>query len=123
MELSGYALETLREGRDFALYRARESGNLVSILVRAPLRGLQTAASLARLEHEYALAGELDPAWAALPLALARQDGHRVLVLEDAGGDPLETNPRAAAGAGVFSSPRHCRRGGAGPGSPARPHP
>ena len=89
MELSGYVLETLREGRDFALYRARQSGNLVSILVRAPLRGLQTAASLARLEHEYALAGELDSAWAARPLALTRHDGHRVLVLEDAGGDPL----------------------------------
>jgi Serine/threonine protein kinase len=92
MELSGYVLETLREDRVFALYRAREPGSLVSILVRAPLRGQQTPASLERLEHEYALAGELDPAWAALPLALARQDGHRVLVLEDAGGDPLERN-------------------------------
>ena len=90
MELSGYVLETLREGPDFALYRARQPGNLVSILVRAPRRGLQTAAGLARLEHEYALAGELNSAWAALPLALARHDGHRVLVLEDAGGDPLE---------------------------------
>ncbi len=90
MELSGYALETLWEDRVFALYRARESGSLVSILVRAPLSGQQTPASLERLEHEYALAGELDPAWAALPLALARQDGRRVLVLEDAGGDPLD---------------------------------
>ena len=50
----------------------------------------QTPSTLGQLEHEFALAQELDPAWAARPLALARHDGQRVLVLEDAGGDPLE---------------------------------
>ena len=45
---------------------------------------------LRQLEHEFALAQELDPAWAARPLALVSHDGRRMLALEDAGGDPLQ---------------------------------
>jgi serine/threonine protein kinase len=41
-------------------------------------------------EHEYALAGDLDPAWAARPLSIERRDGRTMILLEDAGGDPLE---------------------------------
>ena len=37
--------------------------------------------SLRRLEHEYSLAAELDPAWAAKPLALTRHEGRTILVL------------------------------------------
>jgi PAS domain S-box-containing protein len=47
-------------------------------------------AALERLEHEYALRGELDPAWAARPLALSRHNDRWTLVLEDPGGDPLD---------------------------------
>jgi len=36
------------------------------------------------------LRSELDPAWAARPLALARHQGRPVLVLEDPGGEPLD---------------------------------
>jgi hypothetical protein len=32
---------------------------------------------------------ELDPAWAAKPLALTRHEGRTILVLEDPGGEPL----------------------------------
>jgi serine/threonine protein kinase len=46
--------------------------------------------SLRRLEHEYSLAAELDAAWAARPLALTRHRGRQVLILEDAGGEPLD---------------------------------
>ena len=69
-ELSGYLLETLREGRVFALYRGRQPGNAVPILLLAPVSAQQTASALGQLEHELALAQELDPAWAARPLAL-----------------------------------------------------
>jgi serine/threonine protein kinase len=40
--------------------------------------------------HEYELRDELDPAWAARPLALAREGGRTALLLEDPGGEPLE---------------------------------
>jgi PAS domain S-box-containing protein len=89
-ELSGYALELLRVGGGFALYRGRQPGSEASILVSAPARDPQTPADQRRLEHEYALAGDLDPAWAARPLSIERRDGRTMLVLEDAGGDLLE---------------------------------
>ena len=47
-------------------------------------------AVLDRLAHEYELRDELDGAWAARPLELARESGRTVLVLEDPGGEPLE---------------------------------
>src|SRR3954464_1031792 len=45
---------------------------------------------LDRLTHEYELKDELDTAWAARPLALMRDSGRTVLVLDDPGGEPLE---------------------------------
>jgi PAS domain S-box-containing protein len=42
------------------------------------------------LEHEYSLAAELDPAWAARPLVLTRHEGRTILVLKDPGGEPLD---------------------------------
>jgi hypothetical protein len=84
-ELSGYALELLRVGGGFALYRGRQLGSDASILVSAPARDPQTPADQRRLEHEYELAGDLDPAWAARPLSIERRDGRTMLVLEDAG--------------------------------------
>ncbi len=46
--------------------------------------------SLRRLAHEYSLAAELEPGWAAKPLALTRQEGRTILVLADPGGKPLD---------------------------------
>lgn len=89
-ELSGYELEPLREGGEYSLYRGRQAGGGVPILVVAPVAAPQASANLGRLEHEYALADQLDPAWAARPLGLARHDGRTVLVLEDPGGTPLD---------------------------------
>ena len=45
--------------------------------------------TLARLAHEYGLKGELDGSWAVRPLALVREHGRTVLLLEDPGGEPL----------------------------------
>jgi predicted ATPase/two-component sensor histidine kinase/GAF domain-containing protein len=89
-ELSGYVLETLREGRIFALYRGRQPGNAVSILLLAPVSAHQTPSAFGQLEHELALAQDLDSAWAARPLALVSHDGRRMLALEDPGGEPLD---------------------------------
>ena len=47
-------------------------------------------AILDRLTHEYELRDDLDAEWAARPLALTREGGRTVLLLEDPGGEPLE---------------------------------
>src|SRR5260370_5510599 len=89
-ELSGYVLETLRKGGEFILYRGRQRGNPFPVLVLTPVAEQPAPASLRRLEHEYSLAAELDPAWAAQPLALTRHESRTMLVLADPGGEPLD---------------------------------
>src|ERR1700688_1768879 len=89
-ESSGYALESLREDPDFTLYRGRQPGNPSPVLTVALTAGHPSPQSLRRLEHEYSLAAELDPAWAAKPLALTRHEGRTILVLTDPGGEPLD---------------------------------
>src|SRR5580693_1813440 len=85
-----FLLEAIREGAEFTLYRARERGNPSPILVVAPAAEQPLPQSLQRLEHEYSLAAELEPAWAAMPLALTRHEGRTILVLADPGGEPLD---------------------------------
>jgi len=87
---SGFLLEPLREGADFTLYRGRQHGNPSTVLAIAPSAEQPSPQSFRRLEHEYSLAAELDPAWAAKPLALTRHEGRTVLLLTDPGGEPLD---------------------------------
>jgi hypothetical protein len=89
-ELSGYELEPIREGADFTLYRGRQHGNSSPVLALALATENPSPQVLRRLEHEYSLAGELDPAWAAMPLVLTRHEGRTILVLRDPGGEPLD---------------------------------
>lgn len=86
----GYVLEPFREGADFILSRGRQRGNPLPLLVLALAAERPLPQDLRRLEHEYSLAGELDPAWAAKPLTLARNNGRTILVLKDPGGEPLD---------------------------------
>jgi PAS domain S-box-containing protein len=88
MDLAGYELETLRDSGEFVLCRARQRGNAGSVLVLVAERPI--SGTLKRLEHEYALAADLDPRWAARPVALTRHDGHAALVLDDGGSEPLD---------------------------------
>jgi serine/threonine protein kinase len=86
MELSRYALSPLREG-DFTLYRGSGSGLAPILVVAADESSL---GCLERLEHEYALKGELEADWAARPVALTHSNGSMALVLEDPGGMPVD---------------------------------
>jgi predicted ATPase len=86
----GYALEPIRKGPDFTLYRGRQPGNASPVLAVTPTAEHPSPQSLRRLEHEYSLAAELDPAWAAKPLALTRYEGRTILVIKDPGGEPLD---------------------------------
>jgi PAS domain S-box-containing protein len=85
-ELLNYVFSPLREG-DTALYRGCGSGLAPILLVAAEETSF---GSVARLEHEYALKGELDADWAARPVALMRYKERTTLVLEDPGGAPVD---------------------------------
>jgi hypothetical protein len=58
---SEFALEQLREGADFTVYRGRQRGNPTPVLVVAPAAERPSPQSLRRLEHEYLLAAERPP--------------------------------------------------------------
>ena len=85
-ELLSYVFSPLREG-DLALYRGSGNG-LAPILLVAPEE--TSLGCIQRLEHEYALKAELDPDWAARPVALTRYNDRMTLVLEDPGGAPVD---------------------------------
>ncbi|HMF59563.1 MAG TPA: AAA family ATPase, partial [Vicinamibacterales bacterium] len=92
-DLAGYVLETLRDDGELALYRGRprwDPGGAAPLLVLAPVAPAPKPATVERLEHEYALAHELDPDWAAQPLALIRHEQRLMLVLRDPGGEPID---------------------------------
>ena len=61
-EPSGYVLEPLRKGVEFTLYRGRQHGDRSRVLVVTPTAEQPWPQGLRRLEHEYSLAAELDPA-------------------------------------------------------------
>jgi PAS domain S-box-containing protein len=85
-ELSSYVLLPLREG-DIAFFRGSGNGLAPILLVAAEETSL---GAVERLEHEYALKAELDPDWAARPIALTRYNDRMTLVLEDPGGTPVD---------------------------------
>jgi hypothetical protein len=83
IDLSGYSLELLHVNGEFTVERARHPEDRTSFLIRKPEHPHTDDASEQRLEHEFALAGELDPAWAARPLAVKRLRGRPAMVLTD----------------------------------------
>src|SRR3954467_15651784 len=87
--LSGYGLVPLRESVDFTLYRGRKHDDHSPVLAIA-LFEQPSPQSIRRLMRESSFAAELDPAWAAKPLAITRHEGRAILLLEDPGGQPLD---------------------------------
>src|SRR5580698_2943696 len=87
---SEYVLDPIRGGPEFTLYRGRHRTDPSPVLILAPATERPLPQSLRRLEHEFSLAAELDPAWAAKPLAFTRDEGRTILVLADPGGEPLD---------------------------------
>src|SRR6202162_673002 len=90
-ERPGYVLESsLREGGEFTVHRGRRRTDSCPVLVVAPAAEQPSPQSLRRLEHEFSLKADLDPAWATRPLALTHHEGRTMLVLKDPGGVPLD---------------------------------
>jgi PAS domain S-box-containing protein len=86
--LSSYEFSVLRED-EFTVRRGSGNG-LSPVFLVTPVTEHPSPKTLERLEHEHALAMELDRAWAARPIALTHYDNRVALVLEDPGGEPLD---------------------------------
>src|SRR5215510_308704 len=83
-------------------WRLDEEGKRRAVLLVAPAADHPSRSSLDRLTHEYELKDELDGSWAVRPLDLVRDAGRTMLVLEDAGGEPLDRRPGAPMEMGRF---------------------
>ena len=71
-------------------WRLDDHGQRREVLIVRPAADHPPRSSLDRLTHEYDLRDQLDRTWAARPLELIHDAGRIVLVLEDAGGEPLD---------------------------------
>ena len=71
-------------------WRPDDNGARRAVLMVLPAADHPSRSSLDRLTHEYELKNELDGAWAVRPLELVRDAGRTMLVLENAGGEPLD---------------------------------
>jgi serine/threonine protein kinase len=83
-------LAALRKDGELILYRGKGKDGAFQVLVLSPAAQRPSPESLKRLEKEYSLREELDPTWATRPIAFAHHWDRTVLVLEDAGGVPLD---------------------------------
>ena len=71
-------------------WRRDDSGNRHAVLIVLPAADQPSRSSIDHLIHEYELKDELDGSWAVRPLDIVRDAGRTMLVLEDAGGEPLD---------------------------------
>src|SRR5882724_7733939 len=76
--------------RVFCRGESHADGHRTAVLVVLPAAEHPTPATLDRLACEYGLKDELDGAWAVRPLALVRERGRIMLVLEDTRSEPLD---------------------------------
>src|SRR5580700_11151344 len=83
-------------------WRRGDDGNRRAVLVVLPAAEHPSPSSLDRLAHEFGMKIELNGAWAAQPLELVHDGGRAVLVLADAGGEPLDKLLGAPMGVGRF---------------------
>jgi serine/threonine protein kinase len=89
IELSSYVIQPLQRNENYVLYRGQSRYDASRVLVLSPLTEYPASEILQRLEHEYSLKLDLEPTWAARPIAIARHWDRTVLVLGDPGGVPL----------------------------------
>src|SRR5215510_9484477 len=84
----------LHQDGEFILYRglrkSRAEARRPSILALSPVMERPAPATIKKIEHEFSLKDELDPAWAIRPIALTQQQSRTMLVFEDPDGEPLD---------------------------------
>ena len=91
MQLSEYTsnASAMTENSSCTAGHAEQPG-APSVLLLTPASTRPSPETLKKIEHEYSLRNELDPAWAVRPLALSEGSEQMTLVLEDPGGDTLD---------------------------------
>lgn len=99
IDVAKYGLEPLRKDGEFILYRGKSADGHPRVLVLSFAGQHPSSESLKRLENEYSLREELDPAWAARPIRIASYGDRTVLLLQDPGGIPLNRLIDPTAGA------------------------
>src|SRR6516164_5298148 len=72
-------------------WRLGDDGKRCAVLLVAPASDHPLRSTLDHFSHEYELKDELDGTWAVRPLELVREANRTMLVLDDAGGELLET--------------------------------
>jgi predicted ATPase/signal transduction histidine kinase len=118
IDLTKCSLEPLRADDTFILYRAHRADGARSLLALVPRQ--PTIRSLEKLENEYALAADLDPACAVIPIELVPHKENMMLVLEDPGGEslaslienPLELDARLRLAVGLADTVSRLHRHG-----------
>src|SRR5690348_7624639 len=106
MNLSQYQLETLHQDGEFILYRGlrqtmAEAGPRC-ILALSPVMEHPAPETLKKIEHEFSLKDELNPAWAVRPIAVTQQQSRTMLIFEDPDGEPLDRLLRQPMELGQF---------------------
>src|SRR5215467_13158707 len=71
-------------------WRLDDEGKRRAVLLVVPAADHPSRSTLDHFSHEYELKDELDSTWAVRPLELVREANRTMLVLDDAGGKPLE---------------------------------
>ena len=93
MDLSRYRLEVLHQDGEFILYRGLPRTAEMpspSILALWPVMERPAPATIKKIEHEFSLKDELNPAWAIRPNVLTQQENRPLLVFEDPDAEPLD---------------------------------
>ncbi len=80
-------IHTVREGTHYSLVRAVRESDGARVILKAPQHDSRDPRAIARLQREYDLTRSLDP---DAVLRAVGFDGQGTLVLEDAGGRPLD---------------------------------
>src|SRR5271168_1831551 len=84
LDLAHYTLQPVRADAEFELFRGHHSdpgeASRSTLLVRTPVADPPSTASLRRMQEEYSLRSELDPAYVVRPLALIQAGGPPMLV-------------------------------------------
>jgi hypothetical protein len=92
IDLSKYVLETLWKDHEFSLSRGSNNENGSRMLVLSPLGEYTSPETSEQLDHEHAFREELDPTWAAQPIATVSHRDRTVRVSSD----PWRAAQRAA---------------------------
>jgi PAS domain S-box-containing protein len=94
LDLAQYTLQQVRRDTELVLFRglrsSHEEGSRSSILVQVPVADPPSPATVRRLQEDYALRSELDPAYVVRSISMIQDHGRPMVILEDPLGTPLD---------------------------------